>query len=277
MKKGKDQVFTVNLHHDGIFNPSPLRYQDVHGIVYRLYYCPIRTPLNVGLKELKTNSDVRDFVRVGYENQWYIDLYMEHFNYDIMDFIKEEANGVLSSGSSDEYYSSDEIEEFDEVDFQTRGEENVVIKNLTTHDPFLNKRYGNNRLYKDYLDDFVPETEGEALDDPDAADTDPSHKVQKGVTYPKHDPTIPWNKMTPILGMRYEHPEQLKQALANYGVANGYQLWFFKNDWRSLLVYCGRSVKGGRCAGKYSNKKKKNKKTLFPDEDAESSKSTKSP
>ncbi|GKA22457.1 splicing factor [Tanacetum coccineum] len=197
MKKGKDQVFTVNLHHDGIFNPSPLRYQDVHGIVYRLYYCPIRTPLNVGLKELKTYSDVQDFVRVG--------------------------------------------------------------------------------LYRDYLDDSVPEIEGEALDDPDAADIDPSHKVQKGVTYPKHDPTIPWNKMTPILGMRYEHPEQLKQALANYGVANRYQLWFVKNDWRSLLVYCGRSVEGGRCAGKYSNKKKKTKKTLFPDEDAESSKSTKSP
>ncbi|GKE86985.1 hypothetical protein Tco_1564460 [Tanacetum coccineum] len=151
----------------------------VHGIVYRLYYCPIRTPLNVGLKELKTNSDVRDFVRVGYENQWYIDLYMEHFDYDIMDFIKQEANGVLGSGSSDEYYSSDEIEEFDEVDFQTEGEENVVIKNLTTHDPFLNKLYGNNRLYRDYLDDSVLETEGEALDDPDAADIDPSHKFAK--------------------------------------------------------------------------------------------------
>ncbi|GKE00525.1 hypothetical protein Tco_1388508, partial [Tanacetum coccineum] len=108
---------------------------------------------------------------------------------------------VLSDGSSDEYYSSDEIEEFDDVDFHTEGEENVVIKNLTTHDPFLNKLYGNNGMFRDYLDE---------------------------------------------------------------------------NDWRSLLVYCGRSVEGGRCAGKYSNKKKKIKKSLFPDEDAESSKSTKS-
>nr|GFA73946.1 splicing factor [Tanacetum cinerariifolium] len=135
----------------------------------------------------------------------------------------QEASGVLSDRSSDEYYSSDEIEEFDDVDFHTEVEKNA----------------------------------------------------QKDVTYPKHDPTILWNKMTLNLGMRYEHPEQLKQALANYGVANGYQLWYAKNDWRSLLVYCGRSVKVGRCSGKYSNKKKKIKKSLFPDEDAESSKSAK--
>ncbi|GJS38034.1 hypothetical protein Tco_0536416 [Tanacetum coccineum] len=158
------------------------------------------------------------------------------------------ANGVLSGGSSDEYYSSDEIEEFDDVDFHTEGKENIVIKNLITHDPFLNKLCGNNGMFRDYLDESVLETEGEALDDPDDAHIDPIHKAQKGVTYPKHDPTIPWNKMTPVLGMRYEHPEKLKQALANYEVANGYQLWYARNDWRSLLVYCGRSVEGGRCA-----------------------------
>nr|GEX74468.1 hypothetical protein CTI12_AA081420 [Tanacetum cinerariifolium] len=68
-----------------------------------LYYCPIRTPLNVGMKELKTDSDVQDFVRVGYENKW------------------------------------------------------------------------------DYLDESVLETKSEALDDPDDAHIDPIHKAQKGV------------------------------------------------------------------------------------------------
>ena len=88
-----DQVFTVHLHHDGAFIPSPLRYVQgdekqitdidfegmsfndlrevirhlLHGIVYRLYYCPIRTPLSVDVKELKTHNDVEDFIRVGYE------------------------------------------------------------------------------------------------------------------------------------------------------------------------------------------------------------------
>ncbi|GJR26967.1 hypothetical protein Tco_1103199 [Tanacetum coccineum] len=161
----------LNLHHDGIFIASPLRY--VQGDLKQI------TDINFeGIKELKIYSDVQDFVR------WV----------------------------NDEYYSSDEIEEFDDVDFHTEGEENVVIKNLTTHDPFLNKLCGNNRMFKDYLDESVPKTEGEALDDLDDAHIDPIHKAQKGVTYPKHDPTIPWNKMTPVLGMRYEHPEQLKQA-----------------------------------------------------------------
>ncbi|GJR75293.1 hypothetical protein Tco_0087658 [Tanacetum coccineum] len=167
-----------------------------------------------------------------------------------MDFINEEANGVLSGGSSDEYYSSDEIEKFDDVDFHTEGEENVVIKNSTTHDPFLNKLCGNNRMFRDYLDESVPETEDEALDDPDDAHINPIHKAQKGVTYPKHDPTIPWNKMAHVLGMRYAYPEQLKQALANYGAVG-------------VLV-------------SIVTKRKKIKNSLFPDEDAESSKSAKS-
>ncbi|GJY52318.1 hypothetical protein Tco_0443165 [Tanacetum coccineum] len=154
----RDQLFTVNLHHDGIFTHSPLRYQQ--GDEKQITVIDFE-----GLKELKTDNDVQDFVRVGYENKWYVDLYVKHFDYDVMDFIKEEANGVLSSGSSDEYYSSDEIEELDDVDFQTEWEKNV------------------------------------ALDDPDAADIDPNCKAQKGVTYPKHDPTILWNKMTPILGV----------------------------------------------------------------------------
>nr|GEX72220.1 splicing factor [Tanacetum cinerariifolium] len=232
----KHQVFTVNLHHDGIFIASPLRYvqgdlKQINGIDFK------------GIKGLKTDSDVQYFVRVRYENKWFVDLYVEHFDYDVMDFINEEANGVLSDGSSDIYYSIDEIEEIDDVDFHTEVEKNVVIKNLTTHGPFLNKLCGNNGMFRDYLDESVPETEGEALDDPDGAHIHPIHKAQKGVTYPKHDPTIPWNKMTLVLGMRYEHPEQLKQALANYEVANSYQLWYAKNNWRSLLVYCGRSVK----------------------------------
>nr|GEZ14965.1 splicing factor [Tanacetum cinerariifolium] len=86
-----------------------------------LYYCPIRIPLNVGIKELNTDSDVQDFVRVGYENKWFVNLYVEHFDHDVMDFINEEANGVLSDGSSDEYYTNDEIKEFDDVDFTLKG------------------------------------------------------------------------------------------------------------------------------------------------------------
>ncbi|GJY57951.1 folylpolyglutamate synthase isoform X8 [Tanacetum coccineum] len=142
-----DQVFTVNLHHYGIFTPSPLRYVQgdekqitdinfegmsyvqfhdiirhlVHGIFHRLYYCPMKTLLNVGIRELKIDNDVDEFLRVGYEQKWFVDLYVEHFDYDVLDFINEEANGVISSESSNEYYSSDECEEIEELFFRLKG------------------------------------------------------------------------------------------------------------------------------------------------------------
>ncbi|GJR58939.1 hypothetical protein Tco_1501101 [Tanacetum coccineum] len=56
----------------------------------------------------------------------------------------------------------------------------------------------------------------DAIEDPFASHIDLKHKVKNGVVYLKHEPTIPWNEMEPVLGMRFEHPQQLKLALANY-------------------------------------------------------------
>ena len=45
-----------------------------------------------------------------------------------------------------------------------------------------------------------------------------------------------------MLAMRFENPKQLKHMLRNYAVANGYQLYFKKNDSRRLLVkFCDGS------------------------------------
>ncbi|GJS56766.1 calcium/proton exchanger [Tanacetum coccineum] len=46
----------------------------------------------------------------------------------------------------------------------------------------------------------------------------------------------------------------MKIMLANYGVANGYQFWYKRNDYKSLLVLCGRNVKEGRCTSKVGRK-----------------------
>lgn len=68
----------------------------------------------------------------------------------------------------------------------------------------------------------------------------------KLVVYPRHDPTQPWKLMKPVLGMKFESPKQLKQCLCNYGIANGYQLWFEKNYYKRLLVRCGKGNDGVR-------------------------------
>ncbi|PWA41822.1 hypothetical protein CTI12_AA426570 [Artemisia annua] len=84
---------------------------------------------------------------------------------------------------------------------------------------------------------------------------DPIYKVKKGVNYPDHDPNLPWNEMVPILGMKFEDHEQMKIMLANYAVASGYQLWYKRNDYKSLLALCGRNVSEGRCASKVDRRK----------------------
>nr|GEY16784.1 splicing factor [Tanacetum cinerariifolium] len=56
----------------------------------------------------------------------------------------------------------------------------------------------------------------EPIYDPDDASIDPPFKVQRGVSYPKHYPTIPWNEMQLVLGMRgdkKEHEEREYQEM----------------------------------------------------------------
>ncbi|PWA51416.1 Chloramphenicol acetyltransferase-like domain-containing protein [Artemisia annua] len=108
----------------------------------------------------------------------------------------------------DEDFRIDDDEDLGDVEFFHEGDENVEIKNVSTKDPFLNKLCSNSGEFKGFID----------------------------------EPVNDWDKMEPVLGMRFESNEQLKLALANYGVHNGYQLWFERNDWKQLLVYCGRDV-----------------------------------
>nr|GEV22978.1 hypothetical protein [Tanacetum cinerariifolium] len=75
-----------------------------------------------------------------------------------------------------------------------------------------------------FIDEPIP-VDQEPIDDPDDASIDPHFKVKKGVSYPKHDPTIPWNEMQHVLGMR--------------------------------------NVNAGRCAGMYINKSMKSKRNCL--------------
>ncbi|GJR22894.1 hypothetical protein Tco_0971421 [Tanacetum coccineum] len=147
-----------------------------------------------------TFNDLREIVKRlvhGYENRMCVDLYVDHHDYDVLDFLLEEtSNPDLISESSDEYCFDDESEDID----------------------------------------------GNIEEDPDGSQIDLRYKIKKGISYTKHDPTMDWDQMEHVLGMMFDHPEQLKICLANYGVANGYQLWYAKNDWKSTLVFCGRNV-----------------------------------
>nr|GEV55292.1 copia LTR rider [Tanacetum cinerariifolium] len=273
-KKAKKDLFNIYFNYDGIFTCSPLKYNQghmkelndtnfhdmsyehlkeialklvPHGCFEKLYCCQNGVKLNLGLRELRSNQEIGDILKVGYENGNAIDMYVEHFGYDIMGMAevdRSEEQNQNSIESSDDDYNSSDCEEIENVEFQTEGNESVVIKDISTSDPFLNKLCSARITFRGTIEHIQTETH----------QIDVVNKVKSGVHYLAFDPDILWDKMQPTLGMRYETPQQLKLALANYSVANGYQLWYMKNDWRYVLVYCGRNVEEGRRAGKQGNK-----------------------
>jgi hypothetical protein len=274
-KPDKNRPFTVNLKHDGLFIIKPFDYMNydekqitdlncegmscvqlldvvrhlVHNPLRRLYYCKVGTPLRLGIKEIRNNDDVHAFLTCGYESKWVVDLYAENLDEDALECRDSTEPIETEEGyeSSDTYCSSDDEEDLGDVEFFHESDENVKIKNVSTKDPFINKLCSNSGQFKGFIDEPVNVNAIEVLEDPDHVDA--KYKAKPNIIYPRHDPTQDWDKMEPVLGMRFESNEQLKLALANYGVHNEYQLWFERNDWKQLLVYCGRDVQAGRCAG----------------------------
>nr|GEV70723.1 hypothetical protein [Tanacetum cinerariifolium] len=222
----KNRCLTVNLHHDGVFSVSPFEYslgdekqiidihfegmsyvefrevivKLVHGPVITLYYCKVGTSMKLGIKIIKTDSDVDEFVNFCYQNKWQVNLYVEHSGYDALD-IRDQKETMTDDGneSSDAYFSSDE-DDLSYVDFHTEVDHNVIIKNVTTNDPFLNKLCPDSAHFLNVVDEPVFAND-ETMEE-DSENIDPKFNV--------------------------------------------------KNDWRKLLVYCGRDVEVGRCAGNYN-------------------------
>ena len=287
-KPDKNRPFTVNLKHEGLFTIKPFAYMNydekqitdlsfegmsfvqlfdvvnhlVHAPLKRLYYCKIGTPLRIGIKEIRNDDDVQAFVACGYESKWVVDLYAEHLDEDAIECRNRTEAIETDEGyeSSDYYCSSDEEEDLGDVEFFHETDQNVEIKTVSTKDPFLNKLCSNSGEFKGFIDEPINVNDIEVLEDP--VPVDAKYVAKPHIIYPRHDPTQDWDKMEPVLGMRFESNEQLKLALANYGVHNGYQLWFERNDWKQLLVNCGRDVEAGRCAGAATLKKRSQQKKL---------------
>ncbi|GJT58866.1 hypothetical protein Tco_1002399 [Tanacetum coccineum] len=198
----------------------------VHGPVASLYHCKLGAPLRIGIKPIKNDSDVDQFVNFAYKNIWHVNLYVEHSRYDALD-MRDQGETMTGDGneSSDAYWSSDE-EDLSYVDFHTEVDNHVVIKTVTTNDPFLNKLCSDNAEFINLVDEPVNANDESVVEDTE--NIDPVYNVKEGIRYLIHDPTQDWKKMKPILRM-------------------------------------SRDVESGRCAGSDSLKKKK-KKELGEDE-----------
>ncbi|GJZ27994.1 60S ribosomal protein L34 [Tanacetum coccineum] len=272
---------TVNFHHDGNFVPSPLMYQEgdestIRDIEFEgmtvarlskmlqgtcmfpvkgIFFLVPGKELSNGLIQIKNDLDLANCIAIGYKNGKVIDVFLEHHGYDLSHWIQTDTDNNDDENSDVEM---EDITGYAASDFV--GEDDVVIPNRSINDPFLNKLCNGS-----YINDFSDKPDvgessqpcGKELEiDSDDEDVDKQFKLLDGVIYPEFDPKLPWNEMKPTVGLRFEHPEQLKDCLTNYDVANGYQLWYKRNDYRSLFVLCGRDPAEIRSSGKKGKKRK---------------------
>nr|GEU72234.1 hypothetical protein [Tanacetum cinerariifolium] len=96
---------------------------------------------------------------------------------------------------------------------------NVNIPRMTTDDQWLNKLAGN-FTFIGHTENPNPNLQGRFLLDVEVADdeqVESRFKAKKNACYPSFNPDTSWNECKPVLGMRFESPQQLKHMLANYG------------------------------------------------------------
>ncbi|CAI9270895.1 unnamed protein product [Lactuca saligna] len=62
-----------------------------------------------------------------------------------------------------------------------------------------------------------------------------------------HDLNTPWDKMEPKVGDMFESPAQLMYCIQNYGVSNGYQIYFEKYDKTKIVARCGKRTEMNDC------------------------------
>ncbi|CAI9279777.1 unnamed protein product [Lactuca saligna] len=219
----EDADTIVDVHYDGVFTPTPLMY--FNGVKASVPYTVVNKknfPDFISFLQKITNGRCRYVyycpheVRLSkglHDIQKRLDVYVDHYHEPLFDWIQEE----------EAYLEDEDLVSIDDVDSiledglkveHVKDDEVISLKRIF-NDHFLNK------LYQIQNDDLVQD----------------DHNAIRPI-YPRHDHTQDWNEMKPRLGMKYSTTAELKYSLICYVVANGYDLWYEKNDKNRLLVRC---------------------------------------
>ncbi|CAI9274977.1 unnamed protein product [Lactuca saligna] len=155
----------------------------------------------------------KEFAEATYTPEAELDVYIDHQNDPILDWAENE---VLSDENEEEddneeedhKEEEDDNDEYDNLDdiiaYEHEVDEEVHTFHKTVGDDFLNKLLVFGKLSGD-------DEHNDGKDDK--------------VVFPVHDENQEWDKMVPILGMKFVNPMQLKLCITNYAVKNGYDLW----------------------------------------------------
>ncbi|GKC26948.1 calcium/proton exchanger [Tanacetum coccineum] len=234
---------TITFYHEGIFVGPPLEYLEgnkdtmkdldfgnfTYGKFFEcikaatlfppvgIFYCLPGSDLSDGIRELKNEQQLADFVATALGNGGHIDVYVEHHGYDIHDWFAKD-NDDLEDYDEDECVL-DDISSFVEEP-QFIGEEEVIIPNRCTSNPFLNRLCKTDPKITTRNTFGTNEGNANALveDEQEDQSVDPNYKVKPGIVYPDHDPDQPLQDMVPILGMKFKYHEEMKMMNVKEGM-----------------------------------------------------------
>nr|GEZ64260.1 splicing factor [Tanacetum cinerariifolium] len=157
-------TFTVDLYHDGYFISNPLQYVygehrlindlDIESTSYDDFFPLIRRltldkplaifynnpsfSMTLGVKQISNDEQVDEFVQALSENDLRLSMCTEHQGYDVLEMVQND--NLCDDASDSDFEDVDKSESLEDlnhvVDFQTEGEENVVIPKLSTDDPW---------------------------------------------------------------------------------------------------------------------------------------------
>ncbi|CAH1451023.1 unnamed protein product [Lactuca virosa] len=228
---------SVDFHYNGFFSPNPLVYLDpiktnvrdvdfggftykefllwltklTNGACDNVYYCMRKESLCEGIRRIDSDADYWEFVETVYSLesdslQSELDVYIDHRNEPILDWADNE---LLADSKR---YESDYMDEEDDKDSEVSmtmeyehewDDEEEHTFDKTVGDPFLDKLLGH------ISDDDEEEANNGKL---------------KDVVFPVHNENQEWERMVPVLGMKFSNPLELKLCITNYAVKNGYDL-----------------------------------------------------
>ncbi|CAI9302433.1 unnamed protein product [Lactuca saligna] len=154
------------------------------------------------------------------------------------------SSGTKKVKGPEKVYVRDEDSDDDLIDFSFLDFAPETFKPTSnlSDDPFLNILCDENMLRR-ILDGLGDDDQEVGVKDLEHDHVDDQNNGEVGVEYRVHDPDIHWKQMKPVVGECYESPSQLRFALTNYAVANGYQLWFMKSDRHRVIARHGKIYK----------------------------------
>ncbi|CAI9276348.1 unnamed protein product [Lactuca saligna] len=256
----QSKYLTVYLHYNGLFAPKPLVYLNavvvsicdvdfgamdfkdfnlfiaklIEGSCDNVYYCTRNEPLAEGIRRLMNDADYFEFIETSYSDEagLRMNVYIDHENEPVLDWADMEAMEDDEGHYSEEDLDDDKDSQLsDDIPYEHEADDYI---------PSLDKTIG---------DEFLHRVSGMCKDINDEAETD-EVETKNGddkPVYTVHNENHKWDKMVPILAMRFSNPMELKNCLTNYALKNGYNLYFEKNDSHRLLVRCCKENKNPSC------------------------------